>query len=405
DNPYVRAHAVWLLALDSPQGISRVAELLKDRNPQTRVVAFRALRRAAEEKRVTANQSPERVPGTHEYFMATARQLASDASPAVRREVAVAMRDISASESQDILVTLARKFDGQDRTYLEAWGTGAKGKESQMYDAIKPALGKSDPTQWSPQFAWLAWRLYPPQSVADFKTRALASSLSDSDRKRALTAIGYNSTQDAADAMLEVAAKTDKTVRAEALWWLLNRKDSTWREFGVNEALKARGVYDPDNVELIEATIPVPEAPKFTAADALVLKGNVKRGEGKFTAACTSCHRVGDTGAEYAPNLTGWAQRQTTEVFLNSVINPSADIASGFAGTEIKTKDGIVLQGLVLSEGDPLIVQSASGMTQTVPKNRIESRKRLERSLMMSADQLGLTAQDLADIQAYLRTK
>ena len=104
-------------------------------------------------------------------------------------------------------------------------------------------------------------------------------------------------------------------------------------------------------------------------------------------------------------NLTGWAKRQTTDVLLNSVINPSAEIASGFNGTELKTKDGLVIQGLLLSEGDPLIVQSASGLTQMVPKGRVASRKGLGRSLMMSADQLGLSAQDLADINAFLKTQ
>ena len=433
ENPAVRARAVWLLSRLGPDGLKQVEQLLKGESrkagslglrpvgpdsgmspivssladkaaavdtaivsalasgpladAQTRVVAFRALRRQNRD------------------VLGHAAALANDPSPAVRREVALAMRDVPFDQSKDILFTLAKHFDGQDRTYLEAWGTGATGKESQVYDLVKSTLGGNDATRWSPQFAWLAWRLHPAQSVADFKVRALSTALSDTDRKRALTTIGYNATQDAADAMLEVAAKTDKTVKAEALWWLLNRKDSSWKEFGVNAALKARGIYDPDNVELTEATIPAAEPAKFTVADVLKLSGDVKRGGEKFSTTCVSCHRVGDTGAEYAPDLTGWAKRQTTEVLLNSVINPSADIASGFNGTELKTKDGLTLHGLVLSEGDPLIVQSASGLTQTVPKARVESRKGLGRSLMMSADQLGLSPQDLADIAAWLRTK
>ncbi|HTH46419.1 MAG TPA: c-type cytochrome, partial [Candidatus Limnocylindria bacterium] len=276
---------------------------------------------------------------------------------------------------------------------------------AEVYESVKTVLGKGVATQWSPQFAWLAWRLHPAQSVTDFKLRAESATLSDADRKRALTAIGYNETAAAADAMLEVAAKTDKSVKAEALWWLLNRKDSTWKEFGVNAALKSRGIYDPDNVELSEAMVPVAEAPKFTLADVTKLTGDLKRGGERFTAVCTSCHKAGDVGTEYAPNLTGWARRQTTEVLINSIINPSADIASGFNGTELKLKDGLTIDGLVLSSGDPLIVQSAGGLTQTVPKARIEGRKPLGRSLMLSADQLGLMPQDLADIAAYLKTK
>ncbi len=433
ENPAVRARAVWLLSQLGPDALKQVEQLLtreaqkvKGRAPapvgpvgsvspavatagelaaqsagaavaapasgpsvdaQTRIVAFRALRRQ--------NQDVIKL----------AKSWAGDASPAVRREVALTMRDLPFEQANDVLASLAKTFDVQDRTYLEAWGTGATGKEAQVYDLIRTQLGNADSLQWSDRFAWLAWRLHPAQGVADFKTRALSTSLDDANRKRALTAIGYNATQEAADAMLEVAAKTDKTVKAEALWWLLNRKDSAWKDFGVNAALKARGIYDPDNVELTEATIPVPDAPKFTAADVLKLTGDVKRGGEKFASICSSCHRVGDTGAEYAPNLTGWAKRQTTEVLFNSVINPSADIASGFSGAELKTKDGLTIQGVVLSEGDPIIVQSAGGLTQMVPKKRIESRKGMSRSLMMSADQLGLTAQDLADLAAWLRVK
>jgi len=40
-----------------------------------------------------------------------------------------------------------------------------------------------------------------------------------------------------------------------------------------------------------------------------------------------------------------------------------------------------------------------------VPKNRIGERKGLGRSLMLSADQLGLEPQDIADIGAWLRTR
>jgi putative membrane-bound dehydrogenase-like protein len=410
ENPAVRARAAWLMPKLGSIGIPHVTALLKDKNASMRSVAFRVLRRYYETAEDPVSpypdgNNPKRPDAGQRFLLEFAKQLAADPSPIVRREVALALRDLPLERSMETLLTLAQGFEGQDRTYLEAWGTGATGKESQVYDATKAKLGHADPLKWSNQFAWLAWRLHPAQSVADFKVRALSASLDDANRKRALTAIGYNATQEAADAMLEVAAKTDKTVKAEALWWLLNRKDSSWKDFGVNAALKARGIYDPEAVELTGATIPVAEAPKFTVADVLALKGDVTRGGEKFASVCSSCHRAGDVGTEYAPSLTGWAKRQTTEVFLNSVINPSADIAQGFNGTQLKLKSGDEIHGLVLSEGDPLIVQSAGGLTQTVPKNRIVERKGLGRSLMLSADQLGLTAQEVADLSVWLKTK
>jgi len=59
----------------------------------------------------------------------------------------------------------------------------------------------------------------------------------------------------------------------------------------------------------------------------------------------------------------------------------------------------------VLSSGDPLIVQSMGGLTQMIPASKTRGRPiPLGRSLMLSGEQLGLSAQDIADIYAYLRT-
>ena len=58
-----------------------------------------------------------------------------------------------------------------------------------------------------------------------------------------------------------------------------------------------------------------------------------------------------------------------------------------------------------LADADPVIIMSSGAITQTVPKNRIKEKKPLPRSLMLSAEQMGLDAQTLADVTAFLRTK
>jgi putative heme-binding domain-containing protein len=65
--------------------------------------------------------------------------------------------------------------------------------------------------------------------------------------------------------------------------------------------------------------------------------------------------------------------------------------------------DGRKIHGMVLSGGNPLIVQSTGGVTQMIPAALVKERKRLGRSLMLSAEQLGLTAQQVANIVAWLR--
>ena len=47
-------------------------------------------------------------------------------------------------QSLGILVDIARGFDGQDRSYLEALGTGATGKEAALYDRLRRELRRAE---------------------------------------------------------------------------------------------------------------------------------------------------------------------------------------------------------------------------------------------------------------------
>ena len=48
------------------------------------------------------------------------------------------------------------------------------------------------------------------------------------------------------------------------------------------------------------------------------------------------------------------------------------------------------------------MMRSMGGITQIFPPDRVATRRRIAGSLMMSAAQLGLTAQDVADLIAFL---
>jgi len=115
---------------------------------------------------------------------------------------------------------------------------------------------------------------------------------------------------------------------------------------------------------------------------------------------------ISGEGTDYAPDLTGFAKRQTKEVVIESIVYPSQDISQGYDGTELKLTDGTVIDGLQLTTGDPIIIKSMTGLTQLIPANKVKLKRGLgSKSLMLSADQLGLSAQDLADVVAYLQTQ
>jgi putative membrane-bound dehydrogenase-like protein len=384
-NPYYRARAVWLLADLGPAGLAKVESLTGSPDAQTRITAFRALRR-------------------HEHgVLAHAAKLAADPAPAVRREVALALRDVPYQQAAPLLLALAKSYDGKDRTYLEAWGIGCTGKEGEIYAALAAGQKETDPLKWTAAYAGLVWRLTPAAAVPSFAARAAAVALAEKDRLAATTALGFVPTKDAAFALLDLAQKTTGPVQQQAFWWLLNYKDTRWAGQGIDAELKARGLYDPATVVINESVVPQPPVSKLPpAADIAALKGDPARGAA-LVASCYLCHRVGDNGTDYGPNLTAFAKMQTAEVVIGAIVNPSAEIAHGYEGTVVTLKDGKVVHGMVLSGGDPLVIQSMGGLTQLIPSDQVAKRDRLHRSLMLSGEQLGLGAQEVADLVAYLR--
>jgi len=201
DNPRLAARAVYLMARLGPAGRDKAVQLLKDKREWMRTVSFRALRRAGHEVR------------------GLAKDMASDPSPAARREVALAMRDMTLEESQSILVEIAEGYRGGDRWYLEALGTGCEGKEVEMYGFLLGRMG-APPLQWSKEFADIAWRLHPATSGPAFKDRALAQELADAQRKQAIDALAFSQDKFALRALKDVATRGPDDLRSYAAWWV-----------------------------------------------------------------------------------------------------------------------------------------------------------------------------------------
>lgn len=209
-NPYVRARAVWLAAQLGPEGRAAVKGLLRHKDARLRLTAFRALRQA------------------QPSVVAEAGLLVADASPAVRREVALALRDVPLEQCRTLLLDLAAGFDGKDRWYLEALGTACQGKEDALYPELQRRLG-AEPLAWSEAFAGLMWRLRPAAALEPLAQRARAGALSAAARRQAVDALAFMKPPRAAETMLALARTGPDDVRPYAVWWVRHRDTNDWR--------------------------------------------------------------------------------------------------------------------------------------------------------------------------------
>ncbi|MDF1823641.1 MAG: dehydrogenase [Verrucomicrobiales bacterium] len=385
EDEYLSARAVWLLPYLGEEGIKMCRERLENDEAGQRILAFRALRAAGHD------------------VIEMGEVLVADESFAVRRELAVALRDLDPEAKLPLVVQLFESSDGSDRYYLEACGLAAEEIEEDVWAAIGEAEN-DDPVEWTESYAWNTWRLLPRSAVPGLIKRAKAEALSYEARKQAMETLAFIGSREAVDLIADLASG-ESDLQKDAAWWLINRGLSVWEEFGTREILKERDIYNPETVEVQTISVPDP-VPSTLPAPAELLQLSGDPASGKIQASrCVMCHRIDGVGVEYGPDLLNWVANQGKEAFFEAVIHPSAGIAHGYQGFSINLKDGGVVEGLVFSRLDPVVVVSTGGLEQLIPKSRIKNMKKMwEKSLMMSADQLGFTAQDLADLAAYLET-
>jgi len=136
----------------------------------------------------------------------------------------------------------------------------------------------------------------------------------------------------------------------------------------------------------------------------LKIKGDPAAGKKVFfgdAAACSKCHLFEGEGGDVGPNLTEIRGKYDRAKLLDSILNPSAEIAFGFEAVLVLAEDGAVLSGIVLGDGDELVLKESTGEQRAIPSAKIRARKKLEASLMPDNAAVGLTPQQLADVVAF----
>lgn len=131
--------------------------------------------------------------------------------------------------------------------------------------------------------------------------------------------------------------------------------------------------------------------------------GDPQRGGRLFMArGCAQCH---GGGSALGPDLAGVSRRFSRADLFTAIVDPNRDVSPRYQTTLIQTTQGRVYSGLVVyNAADGLILRNATNQTIRIEGKDIEFRRTLDASLMPEGLLKDLGPQDLADLDAYLRS-
>jgi putative heme-binding domain-containing protein len=141
------------------------------------------------------------------------------------------------------------------------------------------------------------------------------------------------------------------------------------------------------------------------------LTGNPQAGQilffdSKSKVQCAKCHTIGGEGGRIGPALDRIASRRAPEFVMESILEPSREIAPEYEAVAVATKEGRMLVGLRINETNFSIqLTEENGRFHSLLKRDIDEFKVLKTSLMPANIAELLTVKELHDLFAYLMTQ
>lgn len=171
---------------------------------------------------------------------------------------------------------------------------------------------------------------------------------------------------------------------------LLKYSDSSVRE----SALKLfRNSTADDRQELI-----------YSYNEATMGGGDPVKGKAVFKNSCSTCHTLDGVGVDFGPDLHS-VSHQTRINLLTMILDPNHDIAAGFEGYTIETKDGNTVAGIIANENnESIVLKSPGGIIHTIMKSDVNSINPLSVSLMTEGLETLVSKGDMADLLEYIKT-
>ena len=362
-DPGVRRAAMQWVGEDGLREYAKAIELTAARPPVTRAV-FEAFLAAMDALQARGSTRVDAM-GSEAFI---AKTLEDPEQPAALRALALRM--------------LRKDHPALGTPKLEAFLSGGDG--GLRLEAVRVLAGRPDDASQS-----LLRRATADAALRDEALLGLAHSAERSAETRAV--------------LLELAKEPSARPAAVA---------SLAAALSVPEARQAVEAADPEKAAIL-AGKPYAGRPADLAAwrKALAEPGDPRRGERVFFhpkgPQCASCHRVNGRGGAVGPDLSAVAANYGRERFIDSVLEPSKEIAPLFVAWRVLTRDGDVVDGLLRSE-DPssgaVTLVNAQGVERTVARKEIEDRRPSTLSLMPEKLHEAMTLQEFRDLLSFLET-
>ena len=120
---------------------------------------------------------------------------------------------------------------------------------------------------------------------------------------------------------------------------------------------------------------------------------------------CSKCHQINGQGTKLGPDLSRIGKEYDRYRLLDSIVNPSREIKPEYRVYLVQTTDGRVFSGLREPDtGDDVVLRDANNKEVRIAAADVEQLLPQQPSLMPESQVLGMTAQQLADLIAYLNS-
>ena len=167
------------------------------------------------------------------------------------------------------------------------------------------------------------------------------------------------------------------------------------------------GEVDPDAIKLPRVILAAAREPDASPWEPYIA-GDAEEGQELFfdeesNAGCARCHTVEGKGGDVGPELTTVAGTRTAKFIVESILEPSAQIASGYEPYLVETTDGRLLTG-ILKEDTPqhVSLKTDTGELLTIPRAEVKEVVPQEISIMPGSFADDLNVQEFHDVLAFV---